>query len=236
MKKFITLGLMSAMIISPISGLAFSDISESPYKSEIEFFEKEGIVNGKGDGKFYPDDKLTRAETAKICAGILPDTYFQETRLVFSDVLFNHWGVKEIGNTSLVINALTPEYAGRFPEEHSQRLFYPDKATTVEYLLDVCLEMLGYSSMKEEPEIGYEDTLGKAKESGILDGIVLKEGQKMTREEGMKIFYNTINAPIVLTEGLTYNAELGKFITNVKVMDGSSEDTPYKSLWMYKNK
>jgi len=44
MKKFIALGVMSAIMTAPLSGLAFSDISESPHKSEIEFFEKEGIV------------------------------------------------------------------------------------------------------------------------------------------------------------------------------------------------
>lgn len=229
MKKIIALGLVSVMMMSPLSGLAFSDISESPYKSEIEFFKKEGVVVGKGDGKFYPEDKLTRAETAKICAEILPDIYSEETRLVFSDVLFDHWGVKEIGNASLVIDALTPEYTERFPEEHSQRLFCPEKTVTEEYVFSVCLEMLGY-------DLDGVDVLKKAEEVGLYDGVTIKNTQELKREEAMKIFYNAINAPMVITEGLSYNAELGKFVTNIKIMDGSSEDTPFMSLWMYKNK
>lgn len=229
MKKIIALGLISGMVMSPFSGLAFSDILESPYKDEIEFFEKEEIVVGKGEGKFYPKDKLTRAETAKICAKILPDIYLKETRLVFSDVLFDHWGVNEIGNAALVINALTPEYPGRFPEEHVQKLFYPEKTVTEEYVFSVCLEMLGY-------DLDGVDVLKKAEEVGLYDGVNIKNTQEIKREEAMKIFYNAINAPIVITEGLSYNAELGKFVTNIKIMDGSSEDTPFMSLWMYKNK
>ena len=46
MKKIIALGLVSVMMMSPLSGMAFSDVSDSPYKSEIEFFEKEEIVVG----------------------------------------------------------------------------------------------------------------------------------------------------------------------------------------------
>lgn len=229
MKKIIALGLVSVMMMSPLSGMAFSDVSDSPYKSEIEFFKKEGVVVGKGDGKFYPKDKLTRAETAKICAGILPDIYLKETRLVFSDVLFDHWGVNEIGNAALVINALTPEYPGRFPEEHVQKLFYPEKNVTEEYVFSVCLEMLGY-------DLDGVDVLKKAEEVGLYDGVTIKNTQELKREEAMKIFYNAINAPMVITEGLSYNAELGKFVTNIKIMDGSSEDTPFMSLWMYKNK
>ena len=229
MKKIIALGLVSVMMMSPLSGMAFSDVSDSPYKSEIEFFKKEGVVVGKGDGKFYPKDKLTRAETAKICAEILPDIYSEETRLVFSDVLFDHWGVNEIGNAALVINALTPEYPGRFPEEHVQKLFYPEKTVTEEYVFSVCLEMLGY-------DLDGVDVLKKAEEVGLYDGVTIKNTQELKREEAMKIFYNAINAPMVITEGLSYNAELGKFVTNIKIMDGSSEDTPFMSLWMYKNK
>ena len=229
MKKIIALGLISGMVMSPFSGLAFSDILESPYKDEIEFFEKEEIVVGKGEGKFYPEDKLTRAETAKICAEILPDIYSEETRLVFSDVLFDHWGVKEIGNASLVIDALTPEYTERFPEEHSQRLFCPEKTVTSEYLLGVCLESIGYN-------ISDIDIFEKAEKHGLIKGISVKEGQEIKRDEAMKIFYNTVNSPIVLTSGLNYDASKGGFVSVYKVLDGSSEDTPFMSLWMYKNK
>ena len=236
MKKILALCLISGMITSPLSALAFSDVSDSPYKSEIEFFEKEGIIKGKGDSKFYPQDKLTRAETAKICAGIVPHYYFEETKPVFADVLYEHWAAKEVGAMVYSFNSFTPESVELLSEEHSQRLFYPEKAVTAEYILDVCLEILGYRAIKEEPDIGYENTIKKAKESGLLNGIDVIEGQEIKRDEAMKIFYNTINAPLVLTEGLSYNEELGKFVTNVKIMDGSSEDTPFMSLWMYKQK
>jgi len=236
MKKFIALGVMSAIMTAPLSGLAFSDISESPHKSEIEFFEKEGIIDGKGDGRFHPKDNLTRAETAKICAGIVPRLYFEEPNPIFSDVLSTHWAVKEIGTMVYSINSLAPEYPEILPEKYNEKLFHPESRVNAKYLLDICLEILGYKANEYEPIIGYKNTMEKAYSCGLLEGVNVGEGQEITRETAMKIFYNTINAPIVITDAVIYDFESGKFITSAKVMDGSGEDTPFTSLWMYKNK
>lgn len=235
MKKILASGVICTLLASQLSAFAFTDVENCKYKEEIEFFEKEGIVKGKGDEKFYPEDLLTRAETAKICAGIIPENYIDETKLLFSDVLPEHWAVKEIGMASLIINSLTPEYDAWFPEEHSQRLFYPEKTVTAGYVIEACLTILGYAPKEDEPDIGYENAFEKAEKCGLLEGVEVTFEQEITRAEAMKIFYNTINAPVVITHGMTYNAETGKYITNAKVMDGSSEDTPLTTLWMYIN-
>lgn len=235
MKKFGIMLMICTLLSSNMSVLAFNDVEDSPYKAEIEFFKTEEIVNGKEPGKFYPDDELTRAETAKICAGLMPGTYFDESEVIFADVLLDHWAVKEIRAVSLTIDSLTPEYDGWFSENPAERLFYPEKAVTTEYLLDVCLSLLGYKQKDNDPDIGYENTYEKALKCGLLEGIDITPEKYVTRGEAMKIFYNTINSPVVVTHGLVYDEEKNKYTTNATVMDGSSEDAPLTTLWMYLN-
>ena len=43
----------------------FDDVAEYAQNAVLVMSEK-GIINGKGDGKFYPNDYATRAEAAKI--------------------------------------------------------------------------------------------------------------------------------------------------------------------------
>ena len=47
---------------------AFSDFDEvAPYaQTAVSVMSEKGIINGKGDGGFYPNDNATRAEAAKI--------------------------------------------------------------------------------------------------------------------------------------------------------------------------
>lgn len=46
---------------------AFNDVDEAgPYAQAITHLYEYGILNGKADGQFAPDDALTRAELAKI--------------------------------------------------------------------------------------------------------------------------------------------------------------------------
>ncbi|MBQ4087687.1 MAG: S-layer homology domain-containing protein, partial [Clostridia bacterium] len=47
--------------------VTFSDINEIPWaKESILYLASEGVISGKGDGKFYPGDTVTREEFVKI--------------------------------------------------------------------------------------------------------------------------------------------------------------------------
>lgn len=68
---------------------AFTDI-EGWYKPYITTLAKKGIVSGRGDGKFYPNDTVTREEFVKmICNAVgLPPV---DTATDFADVDNNSW-------------------------------------------------------------------------------------------------------------------------------------------------
>lgn len=47
-------------------GRGFADVAESPYTQEIDTLRTYGIINGAGDGNFWPDGKLTRGELCQM--------------------------------------------------------------------------------------------------------------------------------------------------------------------------
>lgn len=71
--------------ISKVSAENFTDIAGHKYSSSIQFLSDRGIVQGYGDGKFWPDNTVTRAELLKIV--LESSTGFEESRLnCFTDV------------------------------------------------------------------------------------------------------------------------------------------------------
>lgn len=64
MRKILTLMLA----LFPIQSFAatFTDTDLSYYRGSIETLANEGIISGYGDGRFGPDNTITRAEILKI--------------------------------------------------------------------------------------------------------------------------------------------------------------------------
>ena len=67
----------AAIIVRALAGKGFASEKESLKfsdssnisewaKESIDVLSAEGVLNGKGDNKFYPKDNMTRAEAAKI--------------------------------------------------------------------------------------------------------------------------------------------------------------------------
>lgn len=69
---------------------AFSDCNHSPYAGSISALAAHGLVSGKEDGLFHPQDTLTRAELAQLLCNIL-NSWLPETPPVFDDVAEDAW-------------------------------------------------------------------------------------------------------------------------------------------------
>jgi hypothetical protein len=80
------------LIMLPVSAFAadYSDIQGNWAQSSIERWTDAGIVGGKTDGDFHPNDFLTRAETAKIIANLLKLTEKADISN-FTDVTAGAW-------------------------------------------------------------------------------------------------------------------------------------------------
>ncbi|WP_235616004.1 S-layer homology domain-containing protein [Metasolibacillus fluoroglycofenilyticus] len=71
------------------TAIHFSDVSPThPYYKEITVLQQAGIIDGK-NGEFLPAEKMTRAQLAKVLAGVLGLT--PEGTSSFADVDSQHW-------------------------------------------------------------------------------------------------------------------------------------------------
>ncbi len=79
-------------ITPPVPTSSFNDLSTVTWATEyIEYLYDKGIVNGKGNGKFAPNDNLVREEFAKIIALGFEIDINETSKNGFSDVASGEW-------------------------------------------------------------------------------------------------------------------------------------------------
>ena len=114
------------------SNLFYADTATSWAKNDIEYIRTEGIMQGRHDRSFGPNEMITRAEMAVIagrwidkqCVEGSTDTPYCEITAsgeTYRDVAFSHWAAKEISRIS-AIGIMVGSGNGEFrPEEKLTR-------------------------------------------------------------------------------------------------------------------
>lgn len=96
-KRILTMALALAMIFgsfSLVSAEAITDIDGHWAEDEIKYLLGQEILHGHGDGRFGPDDDVTRAQFVTMVNNALGLT--DEGEVEFEDVSENAWYYKEI--------------------------------------------------------------------------------------------------------------------------------------------
>ena len=76
----------------------FSDINDAPWAKEaIEYLATENVLAGKGDGKFYPNDTVTREEFVKIIVEAF-DLLEKNATANFADIEEGRWSYSHIAS------------------------------------------------------------------------------------------------------------------------------------------
>ena len=76
----------------------FSDLGEAAWaKTAIEALTEKGVLAGKGDGKFYPNDTVTREEYVKIIVEAI-DIHEKHAKVTFNDVASSRWSYSYIAS------------------------------------------------------------------------------------------------------------------------------------------
>ncbi|WP_075617241.1 S-layer homology domain-containing protein [Paenisporosarcina indica] len=91
--------LLIFMLFIPTSTLAtgFSDVSTSHWAYEsINKLSNAKIINGYSNGVFDPENRVTRAQAAKIIAGALEIPLNSTYKVSYQDVPSTHWAYQEI--------------------------------------------------------------------------------------------------------------------------------------------
>lgn len=70
-------------------GPFFSDVTDDTYQLSVDTLALYGLVSGKGDGLFHPQDTLTRAELAQLLQNALG--YLAQNDAAFDDVAADAW-------------------------------------------------------------------------------------------------------------------------------------------------
>ena len=190
MKKFITIVLVIAVLIIPMSVYAaFSDVPADHWaNSYITELSGKGVINGFPDGTFKPSDTLTYGQFIKLIVTASVDGV--DFDLVSSDL--NHWAapyVKIAQNYGAVDKDITVE-----------KLDEPISRIEVVRILGICdIDMRRHDQKSVEDllftDISDVDIAGKillshAVANGIINGYTdgtFKPDNSLTRAEASKI-------------------------------------------------
>ena len=124
------LALLSGLVF-PVAA-AFSDIDGLPCKAAVEKIVALGIVEGRSEGTFAPEEKLTRAEMATIILRMRNVTA-SETSQIFTDVSADHWAYATVGTA----------YQLGFVKGTSATTFAPDEEVTYPQAIKMLVCALG---------------------------------------------------------------------------------------------
>ncbi|MED3025613.1 MULTISPECIES: S-layer homology domain-containing protein [Bacillus cereus group] len=135
----------------------FNDIKGHMFEKEILALAKEGLVAGYGEGKYGPDDVLTREQMAQVLTNAFK---FKATKTTsFTDIDKNSWALKAIsaleenGVTIGTGGKLYSPYAHVTREQYSQFLYNSINAVEKETKPEVKPDPKPETKPEEKPEV-----------------------------------------------------------------------------------
>lgn len=152
-----------------------------------------GYINGKSDTEFFPDDNITRAETAVIISQLLADKRKPQRENTFKDIPINAWYTEAV--TSLCEKGIMSGYVGN--------LFKPEQAITRAELTSILSKFIfnGDSELKSvysdlSKTAWYSDSMAKMINAGYISGYsdgTLRPDSYITRAEVTAIVNRMLN-------------------------------------------
>ncbi len=135
----------------------FKDIpTDAWYKNEVSTLVEKGYISGRGDGRFEPEENITRCEIAKLVTLIAALTATGETG-EFSDVADGHWAydyIKAAADNGIVLGVGDGKFA---PDVNITR---QDLAVMISRVIAVkaeAAEAADEEIKEEEIKLGFKD-------------------------------------------------------------------------------
>lgn len=178
-----------------VNKVSFSDVKNHWADRYVHALAAKHIVNGKKDGIFAPDDKMTRAEYVAVISRAL--NLPKASGLVFRDVPKDSWYAGEI----------SAAYEAGIVNGVGDSEFAPNAYITREEMAVIALRAYEYASGNTSDNITGEHftdydaisswaskDVAKAKALGIVKGSnnLFRPKDDMTRAEGASILYNLL--------------------------------------------
>lgn len=182
----------------------FHDISTVPWAEEsILALADRGIVNGKGNDNFAPNDSISRAEYLKILVAAL-NLVDDNAAVSFADVDTNHWAKKYIASavSSGITNGVsTTEFAPGGLVTREQAAVFTARAMAK---CGVALEA-DENLFADDAQISdwARESVNNLKKLGILVGSgdnTVAPKANLSRAEAAKIIYSVMNSMDLINE------------------------------------
>ena len=173
----------------------FSDLNDASWaKTAIEALAKKGVLSGKGDGKFHPNDTVTREEFVKIIVEAI-DIREKEATVDFGDVAEGRWSYSYIASAyraNIIQGTSDSEFS---PAGQMSRQDMAVIMMRVANLLGIDLE--GSAKFSDDAEIaGYaKEAVKKLAGAGIINGVgdnKFSPKTTVTRAQAAKIVYELL--------------------------------------------
>ena len=175
--------------------------------TQLETVRALGILSGDESGNLNLSSPVTRAEFVKMMTAA--STYKDgvgtgQGASLFTDVKSGYWAN---GYIQLAVEQ-------GWVTGYVDGSFRPENSITLEEACAALLRLLGYDSGSLSGSFP-EAQLSKARSLGLLDGLSRSQGQTLTRQDCVTLFYNLLVSQS--SGGTVYGASLGYTITNGEV-------------------
>jgi hypothetical protein len=200
---------LSAAVVSLclVGTLAAVPASAVDSGTALEAIRALGIMSGDSNGNLNLTSRVTRAEfvTMMTSASAYRDTIGSGYGVsLFKDVKSSHWASEYI--------KLAVEQG--WVSGYVDGTFRPDQQITLEEGCSALLKLLGYDTGSLAGAYPYAQ-LSKAKAIGLLDDMTAVQGQALTRQDCVTLFYNLLVCST--NSGMTYGTSLGYTVTNGEI-------------------
>ena len=203
MKRPITSALLAAALslslVVPAGAVSSS--------TAVEAIQALGIITGDSSGDLNLSSPVTRAEfvTMMTAASSYKDSIGEGSGVsLFKDVKSDHWASEYI--------KLAVEQG--WMSGYVDGTFRPDDQITLEEACTALLRLLGFDSGSLSGSFP-EAQLSKARSLGLLDDLDVSQGEPLTRQDCVTLFYNLLVSEN--SEGTVYGTTLGYTVTNGEV-------------------
>ena len=203
MRKKLSALLAAALAVSMLP-LPAGAVSQS---TALETVRALGIMAGDSQGNLNLSSAVTRAEfvTMMTAASSYKDTVGSGYGVsLFKDVKSSHWASEYI-RLAVEQNWMTG---------YTDGTFRPGRTITLEEACTALLRLLGYDSSSLAGSFPTAQ-LSKAGSVGLLDDVTAKQGQTLTRQDCVTLFYNLLL--VDTKDGPVYGTTLGYTIKNNEV-------------------
>ena len=186
LKKVLAMVLAFACTFSMFAGAkVFEDVpAGSDYSEAVTMLSDLGIIQGKDDGKYHPEDTITRAEACAMIARLMtgdPNVSQYVGAQSFTDVAKGSWKDSAIGYC--YINGIVIGVGNN--------KFEPDRAITDAEFITMVVRAMGYETadMKQNYPFSY---MSNAQAIGLLDGTNMVASTDALRGEDAQVIYNAL--------------------------------------------